>query len=409
MSRRSSFGYSSYGSRSYKSGGYNSRRNRKNKRKKIIIITVTALAALAAAVFCLYYFFGGNTLFNRSSGSTPQAGQTSPEASVKAQQSSEQSSEGKQESSEVKASSEPDIEGYFDNNIFIYDKQGYELFYGTEDSAAKYSAVISSIKKSLGKDINVYNMVVPTHAAFGLPEKYLSTMSDEKKNIDKIYSSYTEDVKTVDAYTAESEHKNEYIYFKTDAYWTGLGAYYSYQAFCKTAGLNAVELNSLSKGSIKDFSGAFISETKTDDNPNGNKELASNKDTVVYYNMKNIESCKLMEKGNSSEREVPLIASFAAGSNAYSAFIWGDNPYMKIKTSLKTGKKLCIIKDSYGCAFAPFTTANYDEVFVVDPRYYEGNVIDYIKKNKFTDVLIINSIMNANTDIRLKEIRSIIN
>ncbi len=407
MSRRSSFGYSSYGSRSYRSGGYHGKRNRKNKRKKIIIITLIVLILAAAAALCLYFFvFGGNKPAEEKTESTPQTSQQSRQES--APQSSQQSEVSKQESSEQESSKEPDLEGSFDGNVFVYDKQGYELFYGSEDSAKKYAAVVSSIKKAVGKDVNVYNLVAPNHAAFGLPEKYLNTMSDEKENIDTIYASYSEDVKTVDAYAGELAHKGDYIYFKTDSNWTGLGAYYGYQAFCKTAGLKAVDLTSLSSGSIKNFTGSLLNATKTDSNPKGNKELLANKDTVVYYNMKNIESCKLLENGQTAEKEVPLIATFAEGSNAYSAFIWGDNPYMKVKTTLKTGKKLCIIKDSYGCAFAPFTTANYDEVFIVDPRYYEGNVIDYIKKNKFTDVLVINNVMSANTEIRLKEIKSII-
>ena len=124
--------------------------------------------------------------------------------------------------------------------------------------------------------------------------------------------------------------------------------------------------------------------------------------------MPGIESCILLENGRSEEQEVPLIASFAEGSNAYSAFIWGNNPYMHIKTSQKTGRKLCIIKDSYGCALAPFVTANFDEVFVVDPSYYEGNVLDYIQKNNYTDVLVINNVMTANTAFRVQDIYSIL-
>lgn len=408
MSRRSSFGYSSYGSRSYRSGGYNSRRNRNNKRRKIIIITVILLILAAAAAFCLWYFvFGGNKQNEEKKENTTS--QVSEQVKQESKQPSEQPSEvSKEESSKEESSAEPELEGSFDGNVFVYDRQGYEMFYGSEDSAKKYAAVVSSIKKSLGKSVNVYSIVAPTHAAFGLPQKYLNNMSDEKENIDTIYSSYTEDIKTVDAYSAELEHKGEYTYFKTDSNWTGLGAYYAYQAFCKTAGLKAVDIDSLSKGSIKNFAGSLYNATKTDENPKGNKDLLSNKDVVIYYNMKNVESCKLLENGKKTEAEVPLIATFAEGSNAYSAFIWGDNPYMKIKTGNKTGKKLCLIKDSFGCAIAPFLTANYDEIFVVDPRYYEGNVIDYIKKNKYTDVLVMNSIMSANTEIRLKEIRSVI-
>ena len=129
---------------------------------------------------------------------------------------------------------------------------------------------------------------------------------------------------------------------------------------------------------------------------------------MTYYNIPGNRTCTLLENGKSEPEEVPMIATFAEGSNSYSAFIWGNNPYMHIKTTLKTGRKLCIIKDSYGCAFAPFTTANFDEVYIVDPAYYNGNVIDYIKKNKYTDVLIINSIMTPSTAIRTDELKTII-
>lgn len=406
MSRRSSFGYSSYGSRSYRSGSYH-RRNRNNKRKKIIVITIIALLLAAAAAFCVYFFvFRENQQDKKETETGTQPSQQTSQSSQKEQPS--QVSENSKQKSSKEESSKPELEGKFDGNVFVYDKQGYELFYGSETSAKNYASLVSSIKKSLGSKVNVYNLVAPNHAAFGLPKKYLDTMSDEKENIKTIYSSYSEDVKAVDVYEAEQSHKDDYIYFRTDSNWTGLGAYYAYQAFCKTAGMKAVDLASLSKGSIKNFTGSLYNATKTDENPKGNAELLNNRDTVVYYNMKNIDTCTLLENGQSEEKEVDLIASFASGSNAYSAFIWGDNPYMKVKTTLKTGKKLCIIKDSYGCAFAPFVTANYDEVFIVDPRYYDGNIIDYIKKNKYTDVLILNSVMNANTEIRHKEIKSII-
>lgn len=409
MSRRSSFGYSSYGSRSYRSGGYNSRRNRNNKKKKIIIavIIIAAVLALAAGSFCVWYFVfnhGGNG--PEASGGQDNSGSSLPDNGASQDNSAPESAEP--ESSEPEDQDDPDIEGYYDGKVFMYDKQGYEKFYGSEDAAVEYAKTVSSIKKTLGKDINVYNMVVPTHAAFGLPKKYRADMSDEKENIDKIYSSYTEDVIPVKVYDAEKAHKDEYIYFRTDSNWTGLGAYYAYKEFCKTAKTNAVDISSLSKGSIKDFTGSLFVSTVTEDNPEGNAEMNANKDTVVYYQMPGITSCLLLENGEEEEREVPMIATFAEGIYAYSAFIWGNNPYMKVTTSNKTGRKLCIIKDSYGCAFAPFTAANYDEIYIVDPRYYEGNVLDYIKDNKYTDVLIINSVMNANTEIRLSEMKTII-
>lgn len=404
MSRRTSFGYSAYGTRSYRSGGYRGK-HRRNHRIKIICLTLIALLVLAVAAFALWYFF------LRDKGSTHQTDETSvmAESSLLASQPSAVVSEPSHSESSREESKPPiNIEGYWDGNVFMYDRSGYELFYGTDESAATYAAAVSSLKKGLGKDVNVYNMVVPNHAAFALPEKYLNTMNDEKANIQAIYHAYSEDVIPIDVYAAEEKHKDEYTYFKTDHNWTGLGAYYAYQAFCKTAKVKAVEIASLTTGSIKNFRGSLFVATQTEESPKGNKELNANPDVVTYYHMPYVESCTLLENGKYEEQTVPLIATFAEGANAYSAFIWGNNPYMQIKTTQKTNRKLCIIKDSYGCALAPFTTANFDEVYVVDPAYYEGNIVEYLQKNKFTDVLVINSIMTANTAFRVKDILSIL-
>ncbi|MBQ3929234.1 MAG: hypothetical protein II711_03980, partial [Clostridia bacterium] len=311
-------------------------------------------------------------------------------------------------SSSQESSIDPQKTGYFDKNVFIYDQQGYELFYGTDTTAGQYAAAVSSVKKSLGSKVNVYNMVVPTHSVYGMPEKYLTDSSDERSNINKIYTSYTEDVIPLDIYDTLDQHKSEYIYFKTDNNWTALGAYYAYETFCEKADVQPLDKETLSTGKIENFKGSLLQATVSDEQPDGNEELNQNPDTVTYYNIPGTYDCRLLENGSHEEKDASLIAKFAEGSNAYSAFVWGDNPYMKIRSDKKTGRKLCIIKDSYGCALAPFTASNFDEVYIVDPRYYDGSVIDYIKKNKYTDVLIVNSIMNANTTMRTDWLYSII-
>ena len=404
MSRRSSFGYTSYRQSSYRSGGHRGHRRRLGRGMVIGIIIAVLILLSAAAVtvyFCFFRDRGQNKPDERSSAVS------APESSVPVSSEPPQTSE--KQSSAPESSFDPDIEGYRDGNVFMYDRSGYEMFYGTDDSAESYAKAVSELKKAVGKDVDVYKMGAPNHAPFGLPEKYLSQMNDERANIAKIYSSYTEDVIPVDVFDAEDTHKNEYTYFKTDHNWTVTGAYYAYRVFCDIAKTKPAELSSLTKGSITDFKGSLFVATRTDENPDGNKELANNPDTVVYYKIPFVESCILLENGRSEEQEVPIIATFAEGSNAYSAFIWGNNPYMKVETTQKTGRKLCIIKDSYGCALAPFTTANFDEVFIIDPAYYEGSAVDYIKNNKYTDVLVINSIMSANTQFRVNDIMSVIN
>ena len=61
------------------------------------------------------------------------------------------------------------------------------------------------------------------------------------------------------------------------------------------------------------------------------------------------------------------------GRNTYGNYIGGDNPLVVFTTSAGTGKKLVIIKDSYGNAFSTWTVNDYSEVYVIDPRYFNGN------------------------------------
>jgi hypothetical protein len=74
----------------------------------------------------------------------------------------------------------------------------------------------------------------------------------------------------------------------------------------------------------------------------------------------------------------------------YRVFISGDRPLGIIKTEVENGKKLLVIKDSYGNAMVPFLLPHYQEIFVIDPRQYNKNVFTLIKENGIQEVLFLN-------------------
>ena len=59
------------------------------------------------------------------------------------------------------------------------------------------------------------------------------------------------------------------------------------------------------------------------------------------------------------------------------------------KTSIRTFRKLLIIKDSYAHCFAPFTYADFDEVDLLDLRYYNASLSDLIASGGYTDILFL--------------------
>lgn len=210
-------------------------------------------------------------------------------------------------------------------SIITLGDKAFEIFNGNQTGTQKYSETISKHKKELGEDIDVYNMVIPTHVEFGLPKEYKDMSKSQKSSIDNIYKGMDKDVKTVDIYNKLKQHKDEYIYFNTDHHWTTLGAYYAYEEFCKVAGLDSIDINKYEKYTIEDFLGTFY--TQTQDN-----NLKKNPDKVDYYKIPENYKVYRYEKENLDKPlKTTLYADYASGTNSYSVFLHGDFPMIKIE------------------------------------------------------------------------------
>ena len=72
---------------------------------------------------------------------------------------------------------------------------------------------------------------------------------------------------------------------------------------------------------------------------------------------------------------------------AYCTFMGGDSKIVKVETNAGTGRKLVILKDSFGNALPPFLFASFDEIHVVDMRYFTHNMVEYVNENGITDIL----------------------
>ncbi|MGL5694475.1 MAG: hypothetical protein ACRCXA_10385 [Peptostreptococcaceae bacterium] len=51
----------------------------------------------------------------------------------------------------------------------------------------------------VGDDVEVYNMVIPTHVEFELPSKYSDMSNPQEPIINEIYKGIDDKIKTIDA------------------------------------------------------------------------------------------------------------------------------------------------------------------------------------------------------------------
>lgn len=294
--------------------------------------------------------------------------------------------------------------GYMNGSVYIWDNKAFELFYGSDDAAQYYAQAISGYKQKLGDSVTVYNMVVPNHTEFGLPSRISDGISySQRQNLDSVYNNYTADVKSVDIYNTMKSHINEYVFFDTDHHWTGKGAYYGYVEFAKSAGLEPMDIENSTRSYVDGFVGSLYTATQ-------DEILQEYPDRVDYYSIDGEFHVTRTDKNGSTSIASLYYEGAEPGPNTYGLFLWGDNPFTKvINYNAPTDRKLAVVKESYGNAIVPYLAYNYSEIYVVDFRYYSGNLKDLCDENGISEVLFVNGIMSANTAFQVDSMDRLFN
>ena len=265
-------------------------------------------------------------------------------------------------------------------SIIIYRGRALQMFGGAPQMTQSLAKAINRYRDELSPEINIFFMAVPIGSDFYLPRKVNNGVMREKLAIDHIHTLLDPGVKFVTAYDRLSEHTDKYIQFNTDHHWTGLGGYYAYTAFAEAAGFKALSLNELVKGEIPNFLGTLYQRTMA-------PALRNKVDTVEYFKVPFKTEATYYPAHSNTPVPLPLYAEYARGGNAYGVFLGGDFPLMRVVSEVKNGKKIAVIKDSYGNAFVPYLASHYEEVFILDYRYFVGNIKTLLEDNGIQNLL----------------------
>lgn len=229
--------------------------------------------------------------------------------------------------------------------------------------------------------------------------------ADQQAYTQQIYRTLSEaddQLEIVDFSDALLQHKDEYIYYRTDHHWTTLGAYYAYVAYCEQKGLTPVSLEELEENKVEDFYGTFYSKAKRPSQP---------ADTITWYDVDvdefafvaNLQQDKQLAQLGEVVQEDGLELLRVDGMmdqrkfevrDKYAAFMWGNSGYVKIKSSHnlnhQEGKtsRLLLFKDSYANSMIPYLTYNYDEIIVVDLRYMAKSTKELMQE-EFDDIFVM--------------------
>lgn len=226
---------------------------------------------------------------------------------------------------------------------------------------------------------------------------------DQAKYIDQVQKAM-KDYNFVDVRDTLMDHNEEYIYYKTDHHWTSAGSCLAYEVWSEHTGGEAEKKDELAENVVSDkFRGSLYSKILDADSAydeiwtyglQKDDAFGSKDCTVMIDEKQQLDSIYDDEKLQEKDKYAYFL-----GGNYGQVHIQNQKAASKAK-----GKNILIIKDSFANSFVPFVTQDYENIYMVDLRYYNGDMKSYLQKHNITDVLVLYNISNFISDRNLHKL-----
>ena len=382
------------------------REAKQRKKKKIIGIVagVTAVVAIVAGVILVKNIVSSNKNDSKQEVESQQSAQDAEGTTGTEQAGTE--TEVKEEAAVEYDKLESKEKVKVVNGVAVVGNSAYELFTYRESSAKAYAKAVNALAKDLDGKAEVYDMVIPLSSGITFPDNLEDKIdsTNQRDAMLSIMGMMNSQVKSVDIYDALMKHRKEYIYFRTDHHWTALGAYYAYTALCEEMGIEPEKLEEYETREFEGFVGSFYNDTK-------NESLKKHPDVITAYLPKSEAKMHVTPaKGKDYDWDIIYDVSAYGASLKYSTFIASDNPFTEITNQTLTDESACIVvKESFGNAFVPFLVDHYQHVYVVDYRYWQGNLAKLAKEKKAKDVILLNNLSMIRNQYLVGQLQGVIN
>ena len=207
-----------------------------------------------------------------------------------------------------------------------------------------------------------------------------SSAYDTSYVVDGVKKKCKKGVNFVDLNDTLSQHADEGIYYKTDHHWTSLGAYYAYCDIMKASGLEAktVDIDAFTKTDVTD---GFLGSTYD------KVQIYHKGDTITKYDSG--VNVKVNYHGDMPKSESLYYDKALEGKSKYEYFLGGNYSRIDIRTDVKNGETLLLIKDSFSNSLVPFLVNNFRHIIMVDLRFFNGDIYDILDEEDISYIFVV--------------------
>lgn len=256
-------------------------------------------------------------------------------------------------------------------------------------------------KSGLGKEHTFFLLAPNASQIYGESLPYANLNQSQEESIEAVQNGLKDSATLVNPLKTLENNKKSNLYYKTDHHWTMYGAYLAYEELAGAMNISPVSLDSMKKTEVsRPFLGSLYSQAPL---------FFAEEDHMALYDYENLEytvsqvnfkTGDVIAQSASYIREEQLKEK-----DKYAALFGGNYAYLEIKNSVPDenaeGKKLLIFKDSYANSLIPYLIAAYEEIHIIDLRYFDyiGNSVAALGKDGgYNDVLFLYNVSFLNSD-----------
>ena len=270
----------------------------------------------------------------------------------------------------------------------IQDEPDNENIIKTSQAIADFSAKHS--------DLNQVMTLVP-NAAYICDQlrPIAAPVHDQSEEISLVRDTVGDALTFVNLTDTLKAHKTEGIYYKTDHHWTSLGAMYAYEALIPALKIENASTDYTAYPVTHDFQGTLASTSG----------FTSSKDTInIYvYNDSSLDSLVTYVEEETKTASI-YDSSALEQKDKYEVFFGGNHMRVDIQTPKAPERTLLILKDSYANCFVQFLLPYYNNIIIIDPRYYYDDLDKLISDKNVTDILYLYNVSTFVDDTSLADV-----
>ena len=236
--------------------------------------------------------------------------------------------------------------------------------------------------KARYSQVNTFVMTVPLRIGFeqdfSTDDSYLQLVREEREALEALEGRVISGVEGLAEGIAVigtlDEHRSEYIFYRSDWYWSALGAYYGAQEFLEAAGLETFPLDSFYETAKNALTGTLV-------DPNGTIH-----DWGYVYLYRNYNP---MQDRLETGEQAPLVSLARGGIGL---FVGGDSCANQFDGLAENGRSLLLLGSGNGAVLAPWMVTQFESVVFLDLDRYSADDLDFwqlFSDYSITDMLVL--------------------